>query len=314
MAIDLLEPTSANLLLSAAVESTGPAPAAEETLVDEQAGHRRRVRIRSTGSEPAWLRPAMARLEYLLSLPENWDSYQAARIDPRAVGNAIRLLAATRRPGAFPTAIVPTVRGGVQLEWHVRNVDLEVEVPAVGALHVAYENHDTGRAWELDLRFDFTALVDALAEIAGLRRAAQDPAQAGRAEDDPLAAARERGRRAMTRMLESEGGTLSAAEVAARLGIPTDEVDARRRAGGLLAVDVGGDQRYPAWQLVDDRLLEGFEEILAELREHSPWDQMIFFLYRNVYADGMTPLAALRCGRIGAARRAAQAHGEHGAA
>ena len=61
---------------------------------------------------------------------------------------ALQLLAATMRPATPAPIVVPTVRGGLQLEWHQRDVDLEVEVPPSGAVQVAYENLAEGREWE----------------------------------------------------------------------------------------------------------------------------------------------------------------------
>src|SRR4051812_11147595 len=91
---------------------------------------------------------------------------------------------------------------------------------------------------------------------------------------DPLSGALERGRRAQAQLLAAEGGTLGAAEVAVQLGIPVEEVAERQQVGRLLAVDVGGGWRYPAWQLADQRVIPGLEDVLAALREETPWSQM----------------------------------------
>jgi hypothetical protein len=310
LATDLLERSNGNLLLSEAERPDARAPAPDTTFVDEAPSRRCRLRIQPLGAVPAWLQSTVRRLEYLLRLPDDWDSHDAVHVDPRAAGQVVRLLAATMRPDTPPPTIVPTPRGGVQLEWHYSDVDLEIEVPPAGALHVAYENTVEQQDWEADLRFDLTRLVQALAALPRWQAAT---AQSG-PEGDPLAAARERGRQAMARLLKAEGGTLSAADIAARLNVSTEEVDARRRAGRLVAVEVEGDWRYPAWQIANQAMLPGIEEILPLLHEHSPWDHMIFFLNPNVYVGGVPPLVALREGRLEEVRRAAQAHGEQGAA
>ncbi len=115
--------------------------------------------------EARWLAPTVKRLNELLALPENWDSYGAARVDPRAIDHALRLLGITMHPETPPPAVVPTPHGGVQLEWHQKTVDLEIEVPPVGALHVAYENFATGVNWEDDLQIDLAPLAQVLADL-----------------------------------------------------------------------------------------------------------------------------------------------------
>lgn len=64
----------------------------------------------------------------LLGLQEGWNSYSAK---PIGHGNAVRAvevlfeLLGSRTP---PPIVVPTVRGGIQLEWHTKGVDIEVYI------------------------------------------------------------------------------------------------------------------------------------------------------------------------------------------
>ena len=64
----------------------------------------------------------------LLGLQEGWNSYSAK---PIRHGNAVRAvevlfeLLGSRTP---PPIVVPTVRGGIQLEWHTNGVDIEVYI------------------------------------------------------------------------------------------------------------------------------------------------------------------------------------------
>ncbi|MBI3971349.1 MAG: hypothetical protein HY332_08665 [Chloroflexi bacterium] len=132
--------------------------------------------------------------------------------------------------------------------------------------------------------------------------------------DDPLAAARLRGLQARERLLQTEGGTLTAGQVAKLLGVTQQAVDKRRRAGRLLALNLGRrGSAYPAWQFGPDGVLDGFEAVLAALAV-SPWTQASWFLSGDVRLGGETPLAALRRGNVDAVQRAARASGEHSAA
>ena len=64
----------------------------------------------------------------LLDLPESWNSYSAKPIEPQHAVRAVELLAQLLDTGAPPPTVVPTVRGGIQLEWHANGVDIEVYI------------------------------------------------------------------------------------------------------------------------------------------------------------------------------------------
>ena len=87
---------------------------------------------------------------------------------------------------------------------------------------------------------DLTVLVRALSSgelLDDLKRA------------EPLAPAFIRGIEVKRRLIEENGGALTAEEVANSLGITRQAVDKRRRAGKLLAITTGRHgYRYPVWQ------------------------------------------------------------------
>jgi hypothetical protein len=99
----------------------------------------------------AWLEATLESLERLLTLLPGWDSYGAKAVDPVCAWAAWHLLTAVLREDSPAPAMVPTVRGGVQLEWHVNGVDLEIEVGASRRYHVSFEDNTTGKAWEKEL-------------------------------------------------------------------------------------------------------------------------------------------------------------------
>lgn len=115
---------------------------------------------------PDWLPTTARALVVLLRLPPNWDSYGAGEIEPDAVVHALALLTVTMRPDTPAPAVVPTPHGGVQLEWHTRESDLEVEITPTGRLHVAYENHLDGHEWEDELNSELDPLRRYLEELS----------------------------------------------------------------------------------------------------------------------------------------------------
>jgi hypothetical protein len=141
------------------------------------------------------------------------------------------------------------------------------------------------------------------------------PGAMGLFDTGQLTGARLRGLRARDALLSAEGGTLGADEVGAVLRISRQAVDKRRAAGKLLALKVGRrGYLYPAWQLVEEGTLAGFEEILALVAEHPPLAQIRFFLSGSHRLGGDRPLDRLRRGDVESVKRAARAFGEQGAA
>lgn len=134
---------------------------------------------------------------------------------------------------------------------------------------------------------------------------------------DPLLPAKLRGLRMKQQLLEAEGGTISAEQAGALLGITRQAVDKRRRAGHLIGLPTGRrGYAYPLWQFDPDGrgTLPGLEEVLCDLRNHDPLMQVIFMLTPDLRLDSETPLTELRQGHVEAVRRAAQTYGEQGAA
>src|SRR5205823_1875475 len=93
------------------------APAADYTWSAHALIPRCRLLVRPMSAEPAWVKPTVERLRHLLQLREDWDSYGAAPVDLRAARTALQLLAMIMRPDTPAPTVVPTVRGGLQLEW-----------------------------------------------------------------------------------------------------------------------------------------------------------------------------------------------------
>lgn len=93
---------------------------------------------------PPWIFQVLPRLKHLLTLGPNWDSYGARPIEPMAVFEAIYFLHAAMPCQGQPPQIVPTVSGGLQLEWHTGVADLEVEVDAQGRYELSFESGSGG--------------------------------------------------------------------------------------------------------------------------------------------------------------------------
>jgi hypothetical protein len=87
-----------------------------------------------------WYRPICQDLFNLLSLRPNWDSYGAYAIEIESVVNALNMLEKIADLNTPKPSVVPTVLGGIQLEWHTKGIDLEIEIDPAGKGSVFYQN------------------------------------------------------------------------------------------------------------------------------------------------------------------------------
>ena len=100
--------------------------------------------------------------------------------------------------------------------------------------------------------------------------------------------------------------SLSTAEVAARLGISSAAVTKRRQARRLVAFQVKGDWRYPAWQLRGGQVLDGVAAAwqALPLEVHDALGLARWFTLESRHL-GTTPLALLEAGEVARAVDAA---------
>jgi hypothetical protein len=108
--------------------------------------------VRMKGDPPSWFMSALIEIQGLLRLGSGWDSYSARPISVRAAEGALTLLTRTMQPVTPEPSIVPMARGGIQLEWHLRDMNIEVTVPPQGLAEAWYEDLRTGV--EREFRFD----------------------------------------------------------------------------------------------------------------------------------------------------------------
>lgn len=135
----------------------------------------REIRVPSSGNEfvvriefapPQWLLPTLRDFETLLELRAGWDAHDAPPIQPAYVESALQVIFAVMKNNAPAPTVVPTSRGGVQIEWHTRGIDLEIEFETPSRIRGFFEDHRTGESWEQDVSIDQSRLVRAVALLA----------------------------------------------------------------------------------------------------------------------------------------------------
>ncbi len=71
----------------------------------------------------------MRKITTFANYRDGWDSYSAKKtLKPEAGIFALKVLSDIMTSNPPAPAIVPTTRGGVQLEWHKNAFDIEVEI------------------------------------------------------------------------------------------------------------------------------------------------------------------------------------------
>jgi hypothetical protein len=115
---------------------------------------------------PEWLRKTEEALRSLLALPANWDSYGARAIELHAVHAAIELLRSIVQHGTPQPVVVPTNRGSIQIEWHTRGIDLEIEITVHGEVRVFYENSYENAETEFELGSNLNPLANLIAKVS----------------------------------------------------------------------------------------------------------------------------------------------------
>ena len=114
---------------------------------------------------PFWSHDLVMKISELGELEEGWDSYGARPVDPQcATATAEFVLNFLDRNTPTP-AVVPTTRGGIQLEWHRAGADLEIEIESPARSRVFFEDEQTGEETELTLSDNLLPLIPFLERL-----------------------------------------------------------------------------------------------------------------------------------------------------
>lgn len=115
---------------------------------------------------PRWLDRAKGELRRLADLPEDWDSYGGRPPNSASIARTLEVLDLLMEGDVPLPNFIPTSDGGVQLEWHRRGIDLEIEVKPSGRVAVYYLNGASGTEWEKDLTSSLDSLVPIVRGLA----------------------------------------------------------------------------------------------------------------------------------------------------
>jgi hypothetical protein len=105
-----------------------------------------------------WQVRLVVRLARLSQLAANWDGFGAKPIRPDASMFALTVLRSIMRPRSPSPQVVPISDGGLQLEWHVKSIDLEIRISAPYEFELWFEDKLTGFSICKELGADLTDL------------------------------------------------------------------------------------------------------------------------------------------------------------
>lgn len=75
---------------------------------------------------PAWIEPTIEAFAKIQNLQDNWDSYGGKAVNPDTLQQSLAVLAQIMRTNSPAPSIVPLGDGGIQVEWHRKQQDLEI--------------------------------------------------------------------------------------------------------------------------------------------------------------------------------------------
>lgn len=151
--MEVLDKPTTNTLSSASVRKLEPRRTSSSL---EAGGHRLELPgglfVDIPEPVPAWWETAVDALGDFLQLPYNWNSYKAHPVSKAAVVDAIDLMLYLADTTNLPEpALFPMVRGGVKLEWHTEQRDLEIGVLGHGRVTARFEDEARNLEQSVDL-------------------------------------------------------------------------------------------------------------------------------------------------------------------
>lgn len=83
---------------------------------------------RNLGSKLRQIDPILVKLGSIAGLADGWNSHGAMAIRNENLAAAVQVLLSCLPEGASLPQVVPTTRGGLQLEWHTEDAEVEIYI------------------------------------------------------------------------------------------------------------------------------------------------------------------------------------------
>ncbi len=93
---------------------------------------------------PDWVGPTIVAFVGIQNLTDNWNSYGAKAVNRDLINQSLFVLGSVMQPDSPAPSVVPLDDGGLQIEWHRRQQDLEIAFTADESPQFFYRNRATG--------------------------------------------------------------------------------------------------------------------------------------------------------------------------
>jgi hypothetical protein len=110
-----------------------------------------RIRVQGFSANRAVVIAAIRSLYSLAELRPGWNSYAAQSIRRDVIEHAARWIPTLLQPTTPEPAVVPRVRGSIQLEWHRKGIDLEIYIDSPTHIRFEAEDLNSGQTTEAPL-------------------------------------------------------------------------------------------------------------------------------------------------------------------
>lgn len=114
----------------------------------------------------AWTNQLKERFVELLQLPTGWDGYQGTSLSIDCFNFTQSVLNSLCRDEVPPPSMVPGGDGTLQLEWHLLDVDIELDVLGIYNVSAYMFDHKTNEELEIELAKDFTVVDSWIEKLA----------------------------------------------------------------------------------------------------------------------------------------------------
>ena len=114
---------------------------------------------------PTWFWRLVADANALLQLPTGWNAHNAAPVPPDAAATALDIVVRALLKGAPYPHITPLSSGGLQIEWHQPDIEIEVAVDHEGVVTVWCNDFQTGIEEELTDEHGAPRLLDLVGRL-----------------------------------------------------------------------------------------------------------------------------------------------------
>lgn len=120
----------------------------------------------SAAVQPKWQASVLAKVTELLNLRQGWDGYNAPALKHDAAMFAMVILQNVMKQSTPEPSVVPSSTGGVQLEWHLNRIDLEIHVLAPYQGEIWWTDHTTGAESTVSLGKDLSVLDEPIKRMS----------------------------------------------------------------------------------------------------------------------------------------------------